>query len=73
VTSSPTHTAVAGDVGAALSSAVDAVASAVVKGVERWREGIDPSAVFESFNFHFGWFFAYQQAEEPPETYRRRW
>ena len=59
---------VTSEVGAALSDAVDALAGAGVEIVEGWPEGIDPAGVAESFGFHLGLFFAYQQAEQATGT-----
>lgn len=59
---------VTGEVGAVLSDTVDALARAGVEIVEGWPDGIDPAEVAESFRFHLGLFFAYQQAEQATET-----
>jgi amidase len=55
------HSPVTGEVGAALSDAVDALAAAGVTLVEGWPDGVDPVGTAESFGFHVGLFFAFQQ------------
>jgi amidase len=57
---------VSGEVAAVLGDAVDALARAGVTVVEGWPDGIDPAVSSESFGFHVGLFFAYQQAGEAP-------
>jgi amidase len=52
---------VSGEVGAVLSDTVDALARAGATVVEGWPEGVDPVRVAESFGFHVGLFFAFQQ------------
>jgi amidase len=59
---------VSSEVGAVLSDAIDALARAGVEIVEGWPEGVDPGGVAESFGFHIGLFFAYQQVEPATET-----
>jgi amidase len=59
---------VSGEVAAPLSDAVDALARAGATVVEGWPDGIDPVREAESFGFHVGLFFAYQQpADDLPE------
>ncbi len=53
---------VSGEVAGPLSDAVDALARAGATVVEGWPEGVDPVRVAESFGFHVGLFFAFQQA-----------
>ncbi|GAA5081182.1 amidase [Thermocatellispora tengchongensis] len=55
------HVPVTGEVGAALSDAVDALARAGASVTEGWPEGLDPVGDAESFGFHLNLFFAYQQ------------
>jgi amidase len=71
--------AVSGEVAAALSGAVDALARAGATVVEGWPAGVDPVAEAASFGFHVRLFFAYQQPGDdlPPfaevvEQERRR-
>jgi amidase len=52
---------VTGEVGSALSDAVDALARAGATVVEGWPEGVDPGRVHESFGVHLRAFLAYQQ------------
>jgi amidase len=52
---------VTGEVGTALSDAVDALAKAGVTVVEGWPEDVDPVRSAESFGFQVGLFFAFQQ------------
>jgi amidase len=52
---------VSSEVAGALSDAVDALARAGATVVEGWPDGIDPAREAESFGFHVGLFFAYQQ------------
>jgi amidase len=52
---------VSGEVGGPLSDAVDALARAGATVVEGWPDGVDPAQVAESFGFHVGLFFAFQQ------------
>jgi amidase len=52
---------VSSEVGAVLSDAVDALARAGATVVEGWPDGVDPAAQAESFGFHVGLFFAFQQ------------
>jgi amidase len=58
---------VTGEVGAVLSDAVDALARAGATVVHGWPDGIDSGQSAESFGFHVGLFFAFNQpgAEEP--------
>jgi amidase len=49
------------EVGTAMSNAVDAFAQQGLKIVEGWPGGIDPAQQAESFGFHVGLFFAFQQ------------
>ena len=51
--------AVTGEVGGALSDAVDALGAAGVTIVEGWPEGVDPVGQAESFGFEVGQFFAF--------------
>jgi amidase len=55
------HAPVSGEVAAVLSDATDALARAGATVVEGWPDGVDPVAQAESFGFHVGLFFAYQQ------------
>jgi amidase len=57
---------VTGEVGGVLSDAADALARAGATLVEGWPEGVDPERVAESFGFHVGLFFAFQQAGPDP-------
>ena len=52
---------VASEVGDILSNAVDALASAGVRIVEGWPDGVDPAAVSEAFGYHVELFFAFTQ------------
>jgi len=52
---------VSSEVGAVLSDAVDALARAGATVVEGWPAGVDPVREVESFGFHLGLFFAFQQ------------
>ena len=55
------HAPVSSEVGAVLSDTVDALARAGAKITEGWPDGVDPVAQAESFGFHVGLFFAYEQ------------
>jgi amidase len=57
---------VTAEVGAVLSDAMDALARAGAAVVDGWPDGVDPSQSAESFGFHVGLFFAFNQpgAEE---------
>jgi amidase len=55
---------VSSEVAALLSNAVDALTRAGATVVEGWPEGIDPAHESESFGFHVGLFFAFQQPGE---------
>jgi len=52
---------VSSEVGTLLSGVVDALTRAGVTVVEGWPSGIDPAREFESFGFHVGLFFAFQE------------
>jgi amidase len=52
---------VSSEVGAVLSTAVDAVSRAGAKVVDGWPEGVDPADHAESFGFQVGLFFAFQE------------
>jgi len=52
---------VSSEVAAPLSDAVDALARAGATVVEGWPDGVDPVQQAESFGFHVGLFFAFQQ------------
>jgi amidase len=52
---------VSSEVAGPLSDAVDALARAGATVVEGWPDGVDPEAGYESFGFHLGLFFAFQQ------------
>ena len=52
---------VTSEVGGVLSDAVDAMARAGARVVAGWPRGVDPARSAESFGFHVGLFFAYQQ------------
>jgi amidase len=54
---------VSADVGTVLSDAVDALARAGATVVEGWPDGVDPVRQAESFGFHVGLFFAFQQPD----------
>lgn len=63
---------VAGDVAAALSDAVDALASAGAAIVPGWPDGVDAGKVHEAFGFQIGLFFAFQEstdADGPAEPF----
>jgi amidase len=51
--------AVTGEVGGALSDAVDALGAAGATVVEGWPDGVDPVGQAESFGFEVGQFFAF--------------
>ncbi|MFI0451827.1 amidase family protein [Actinomadura sp. 6N118] len=55
---------VSSEVGALLSDAMDALAKNGATLVEGWPGGVDPVREAESFGFHVGLFFAYQQPGE---------
>ncbi len=55
---------VSSEVAAPLSNAVDALARAGATVVEGWPDGVDPVLQYESFGFHVGLFFAFQQPGE---------
>jgi amidase len=55
---------VSSEVAAPLSNAVDALARAGATVVEGWPDGVDPVRNYESFGFHVGVFFAYQEPGE---------
>jgi amidase len=59
---------VSSEVTALLSHAVDAVARAGATVVEGWPDGIDPVELSESFGYHVGLFFAFQ---DPGEDFPR--
>jgi amidase len=59
---------VASDVGDVLSDAVDALASAGVKIVEGWPDGVDAVGVSEAFGYHLELFFAFA---EPGGSFER--
>src|SRR5215510_14473747 len=52
---------VSSEVSTLLSNAVDAIARAGATVVEGWPDGVDPAQQYESFGFHVGLFFAFQQ------------
>jgi amidase len=52
------------EVTAPLSNAVDELARAGATVVEGWPDGVDPVRNYESFGFHVGLFFAFQQPSE---------
>jgi len=56
---------VSSEVAHLLSNAVDAIARAGATVVEGWPDGVDPAKAYESFGFHVGLFFAFQQPGEP--------
>ncbi len=62
------HARVCGTVGARLSDTVDALARAGATVVEGWPAGVDPGQSAESFGFHVGLFFAFQQMGESDAT-----
>ena len=53
---------VTSEVGDVLSGAVDALGRAGAKIVEGWPDGVDPVAQAETFGFHVGLFFAFQES-----------
>lgn len=55
---------VSSEVAAVLSNAVDALTRAGAKVVEGWPDGVDPVRQWESFGFHVGLFFAFQQPDQ---------
>jgi amidase len=55
---------VSSEVAAPLSNAVDALARAGATVIEGWPDGVDPVRNYESFGFHVGVFFAYQEPGE---------
>jgi amidase len=55
------HAPVSSEVTTLLSNAVDALTRAGATVVEGWPEGVDPVQEYESFGFHVGLFFAFQQ------------
>lgn len=55
---------VSSEVGALLSDALDALARTGATLVEGWPGGVEPVREAESFGFHVGLFFAYQQPGE---------
>src|SRR3712207_1734027 len=55
---------VSSEVAAPLSDAVDALARAGATVVEGWPDGVDPVRNYESFGFHVGLFFAFQDPGE---------
>jgi amidase len=57
---------VSSEVTALLSNAMDALTRAGVRVVEGWPEGVDPVREAESFGFHVGLFFTFQQPDEAP-------
>jgi len=59
---------VTGEVGAALSDAVDALARAGVRIREGWPADVDPAAQAEAFGFQVELFFASQEGREPAGT-----
>lgn len=59
---------VTSEVTTVLSNAVDAIARAGATVVEGWPEGVDPVQEYESFGFHVGLFFAFQQPGENVAT-----
>ena len=58
------HAPVTRELGAVLSDTVDALARAGVRVIEGWPEGVEPGQSAESFGFHVGLFFAFQQPGE---------
>lgn len=58
------HAPVSSEVAAPLSDAVDALARAGATVVEGWPDGVDPMRNYESFGFHVGLFFAFQEPGE---------
>jgi len=63
------HAPVSSEVTAPLSDAVDALARAGATVVEGWPEGMDPVQNYESFGFHVGLFFAFQESDEDFTTF----
>src|SRR6266540_1838628 len=59
---------VSSEVAGPLSDAVDALDQAGATVVEGWPDGVDPVEVYESFEFHVGLFFAFQQPGEDVAT-----
>ena len=57
---------VSSEVSAQLSNAADVLARAGATVVEEWPDGMDPVRDYESFGFHVGLFFAFQQPGEEP-------
>jgi amidase len=55
------HAPVTAEVGAVLSEAVDALTRAGAAVVDGWPDGVDPGQSAESFGFHVGLFFAFNQ------------
>jgi amidase len=55
------HAPVSSEVTTLLSGAVDALSAAGARVVEGWPEGVDPVQQSESFAFHVGLFFAFQE------------
>jgi amidase len=62
------HAPVSSEVTTPLSNAVDAIARGGATVVEGWPEDVDPVQVAESFGFHVGLFFAFQQPDENFES-----
>jgi amidase len=58
------HAPVSSEVTTLLSGAVDALTRVGARVVEGWPEGVDPVQHAESFGFHVGLFFAFQQPDE---------
>jgi amidase len=58
------HAPVSSEIGALLSNAADTVARAGATIVEGWPSDIEPGAEAESFGYHVGLFFAFQQPEQ---------
>ena len=59
---------VTGEVGAALSDAVDALGAAGATIVEGWPDGVDPVGQAESFGFEVGQFFAFHGGDTDVAT-----
>jgi amidase len=57
---------VSSEVAGPLSAVVDALDRAGAKLVEGWPDGVDPVRDYQTFGFHVGLFFAFQQAGEEP-------
>jgi amidase len=55
------HAPVTAEVGSVISNALDALTRAGASVVEGWPQGIDAGQSAESFSFHVGLFFAFQQ------------